>query len=303
MVDDVGPHGNGVLTVGAGEFVYLDSVLMGYVVFGLVLIRVSAMVLTAQFFSALQFPLTVRVAVAIFFAFVCYPTASATFHWQAGRAINAADLVLLAGQEFLIGALIGFLTTVLFNAALMAGEIAGQQIGFSMASVMDPSTNMDTSLVGYLWTQLMMLLFVALNLHLYFVWLVDRSYEVVGIGALAFHPFLLAALEGTQLQTDSMFEVGLQMALPVILIMLMCNTIVGFVSRTMPQMNLMAVGMPLQIVLGLLAIGFMFPALSDLLVGGGMADIWFDGGGDGALRTMLETLAETIACMAPGFAK
>lgn len=287
----------------AGEFVYLDSVLMTYVVFGLVLIRVSAMVMTAQFFSATQFPMLARVGVAVFFAVVCYPTASATFHWPADQAINAADLVLLAGQEFAIGALIGFLSTVLFNAAMMAGEIAGQQIGLSMASVMDPTTNMDASLVGYLWSQLSMLLFLSLNLHLYLVWIVDRSFEVVKIGAVAFHPFLLAALEGTQLQTDSMFEVGLQMALPVVLIMLLCNTIIGFISRTMPQMNLMAVGMPLQIVLGVLTIGFMFPALHDLLAGGHLADIWFDRGSDGALRAMLETLAETVACLVPGFAK
>lgn len=287
--------------MGPGEFVYLDSVLMGYVVFGLTLARVSAMVMTAQFFSSTQFPLLVRAALSVFLAVACYSTASATFYWPPEEAINAADLVLLAGQELAIGAAIGYISTIIFNATALAGEIAGQQIGFSMANVMDPMTNIDVSIIGYLWTQMAAILFVVLNLHLYLIWLLDRSYEVIRIGGLVFHPFLLAVFDGAGIEADGMFEVGLRLALPVVLIMLMVHAIVGFVSRTMPQMNLMAVGMPLQIVLGLFAISFLLPAASELLAGAsGMEEIWFDSDVDGVLRDMLNTLAETVGCMAPG---
>lgn len=280
-----------------GNYVYLDSVLMGYFVYGLVLVRVGGMVLTAQFFSAQQFPQRVRAGMAAFFALCCLPAASATFNWPQEVAINAAELMLLAGQEMVIGVLVGLLSTLIFYSAALAGEIAGQQIGFAMANVLDPMTNIDVSIIGFLWSQMAALIFLVLNLHLYLILLVCYSFEVLPIGKIAFDPFLLAMLEGMCEQTDGMYLLGVQIAMPVILVMLLTSTIIGFVTRTMPQMNIMVFGMPLRIVLGLMVIIFMIPGLCETLAGGGIADIWLEKPEGGALRDMLDTVYETVDFM------
>lgn len=284
----------------SGEFVYLDSVLMGYFVFGLVLTRMSGFMISAQFFSTQQIPIKAKVGFAIFLAVCCYPTASATFVWSEQQVLNSSQIILLGFEELVIGLAIGLLSTIIFNAAQLAGQIAGQQIGFAMANVVDPLSNLNVSIIGFMWAQIASMIFLLLNLHLYLIWLMDRSFEYIRIGSLAFDPFLLACLEGISLQTDSLFLVGLQITMPIILIMLMSNVIIGFITRTMPQMNIMVFGMPLRIVLGLMAVTFMIPGLVDMFAGGGIEDIWLASTEDGILRDMLDRLAETIEAMTPG---
>ena len=94
-----------------------------------------------------------------------------------------------------------------------------------------------------------------------------------------------------------MYLLGVQIAMPVILVMLLTSTIIGFVTRTMPQMNIMVFGMPLRIVLGLMVIIFMIPGLCETLAGGGMADIWLEKPDGGALRDMLDTINDTVEAM------
>ncbi len=286
--------------MGSGEFVYLDSVLMGYFVFGLVLVRMSGFMLSAQFFSSQLISLKAKVGFVIFLAIVCFPTASATFVWPEGKVLNAPDIILLAVEEVAIGLVIGLLSTVIFDGLQLAGQIASQQIGFAMANVVDPLSNLNVSIIGMLWSQIAALVFLLLNLHLYLIWLLDRTFEYISIGTLAFNPFLLACLEGLEDQTQNLFIFGLQVSMPIIVITLLSNVIIGFITRTMPQMNIMVFGMPLRIVLGLLAVTFMTPGLVDVLAGGEMSDIWMTDNVDGVLRNMLEHLAETIYIMTPG---
>lgn len=180
-----------------GEFIQLDQTLMGYFVFGLVLVRMSGLILTSQFFSSMQIPRRYRVIMAIFFTISVYPTARTTWHWDDSMILNGSNICFLVCQEILIGVAIGFLSNIIYGSVELAGVLCGQQIGLAMSTVMDPLSDLSVSLVGYLWSQLAGLVFLILNLHLYIIWLLDRSYEIIGIGDLLFPHFMLACLEGT----------------------------------------------------------------------------------------------------------
>ncbi len=91
-----------------GEFVQLDQTLMGYFVFGLVLVRMGAMVMSSQFFSSMQIPVRYKAVIAVFLTFMVYPTARTTWHWDQNTILNASDIAFLVCQEMLVGVAIGF---------------------------------------------------------------------------------------------------------------------------------------------------------------------------------------------------
>lgn len=281
-----------------GEFIVLDSVLMGYFVFGLVLVRMSAMVMTAQFFGSQQAPLRARAGMSAFFAICVLPTAIASWKLGDSPTLNAADILLLTFEEFSIGIVIGILSNIIYSAASMAGQIAGQQIGFAMANLIDPLSNLNVSLVGFLQSQAASLIFLILNLHLYLIYLVSYSYEMVGIGQWSFYPFLAAAFDGITAQVDGMLTASIQVAMPVVVIMLMASVIIGFVTRTMPQMNIMVFGMPLRVVLGLLSILFLIPGMMSAFAGSpDEVHTFFDSENDGLWRQMLDIIWKTLGVM------
>ena len=282
-----------------GEFTQLDQTLMGYFVFGLVLVRMSGLVLTSQFFSSMQIPRRYKVIIAIFFTLSVYPTARTTWHWDDSMILNGSTICFIVCQEILIGVAIGFLSNIIYSSVELAGVLCGQQIGFAMSTVLDPLSNLSVSLIGYLWSQLAGLIFLILNLHLYIIWLLDRSYEIIGIGDLLFPNFMLACLEGTERQIALMFKATMQVAMPIIAITLIISVIIGFVTRTMPQMNIMVFGMPLRVTLGLISIMLLIPGVCTAFAGAQEGHIWFDNTGDGLWHDMLEILAQTIAQMGP----
>ena len=282
-----------------GEFIQLDQTLMGYFVFGLVLVRMSGLVMTSQFFSSMQIPRKYKVIIAIFFTLSVYPTARTTWHWDESMILNGSNICFLVCQEIIIGVAIGFLSNILYGSVELAGVLCGQQIGFAMSTVMDPLSNLNVSLIGYLWSQLAGMVFLILNLHLYIIWLLDRSYEIIGIGDLLFPHFMLACLEGTERQIGLMFKATMQVAMPIVAITLIISVIIGFVTRTMPQMNIMVFGMPLRVTLGLISIMLLIPGVCTAFAGTQEGHIWFDNTGDGLWHDMLELLAQTISQMGP----
>ena len=282
-----------------GQFVQLDQALMGYFVFGLVLTRMGGMVMSSQFFSSMQIPTKYKAIVAIFFTLTVYPTARTTWHWDSNMILNASDIGFLVCQELIIGVAIGFLSNIIYGSVQLAGQLCGQQIGFAMSTVMDPLSNLNVSLIGYLWAQIAGLVFLILNLHLYIIWLLDRSYEIIGIGDILFPYFLASVIEGSEMQIELMFKATMQVAMPIVAITLIISVIIGFVTRTMPQMNIMVFGMPLRVTLGLLSVMLLIPGVCTAFAGAEEGHIWFDNAGDGLWHEMLEILSNTIAHMAP----
>ena len=282
-----------------GEFFKLDQTLMGYFVFGLVLVRMGGMVMTAQFFSSMQIPARYKAIIAIFLTLTVYPTARTTWHWSENMVLNGSDICFLVCQELIIGVAIGFLSSILYSAVELAGQLCGQQIGFSMSQVLDPLSNTSVSMIGFLWSQIAGLVFLILNLHLYIIWLLDRSYEIIGLGDLIFPNFMLACIEGAEVQIQLMFKATMQIAMPIVAITLIISVIIGFVTRTMPQMNIMVFGMPLRVTLGLISVMLLIPGVCMVFSGAQEGHIWFDNAGDGLWHDMLEALSQTIAQMVP----
>ncbi len=255
--------------VGAGGMTYdmymTTEMLSSFLLYIMVLIRCACLCMYAPFFSSEVFALQIRIALAVAFPLLLMGTAARTA--QVPLNLEMVDLLIIAGQEFMLGMSICFLSSLIFTGVQMAGEIAGQQIGFSMANVVDPQSGIEVPMLGFINMNLTLMLFITAKLHLLIIYILAKSYEWIPVGALRpavnlnYPVYRMATVQAAEL-----VKLGAQMAIPIMMIMLMNSVVEGFVTKTMPQMNIQVLGIPLRVVLGLSTLIFVYPAICMALV-------------------------------------
>jgi len=277
--------------------VEVNELLAGYLLFGLVLIRCSGVAVFAPFFGAEQFPLRARIGLVFFFALLLYPAATQDPAClpRIPNPLNMLDLGILTLQEVSVGVVLGFLSTMVFMGTQLGGQLVGQQVGFAMANVIDPLSDSEVSLIGFLNMNLAVVIFVTANLHLLVIGILWKSYGCVPIGALAFAQAPAAVNQAVMVESERMFVVALQLAMPVLLVMLLNSVVEGFVTRTMPQMNIMVLGLPLRVALGMTALVLTLPAICYALDDGTGHSL--EGENSGILSAMLLDLADAVALL------
>ncbi len=273
----------------------VTEMLDAFITYVLVLLRTGCLVLFAPFFSSEVFFTQVRIYLAMLAPLLIVPFAMQSA--LVPENLDMMGLFLLAGQEFALGMAIAYLGSMIFTGVQMAGEIAGQQIGFSMANVVDPMSGIEVPVLGFINMQLTLMMFIAAKLHLVLMAIMATSYSWIPIGAMM--PgvnFNNPVLEMTVVQATELIKLGAQMAVPIMMIMLMNSVVEGFVTKTMPQMNIQVLGMPLRVVLGLTAMVFVYPAMCMALVPHDWSFNLVEMP-EGALGTMLNDLQAMVRAM------
>ena len=269
--------------------------LSAFLTYILVVLRCGCLVMFAPFFSSEVFFSRSRLLFGVMFPLLFLGVATQTA--QIKPNLEMLDLFLLAGQEFAVGMAIAYLSSLVFVGVQMAGEIAGQQIGFSMANVIDPQSGIEVPMLGFINMNLTLMMFITVKLHLVLIYIMFRSYDWIGIGAMIpDRNFILPVWTMGVAEVSEMLVLGVRMAVPVMMIMLMNSVVEGFVTKTMPQMNIQVLGMPLRVVLGLSVLIFVYPAICMVLV---PADWTFNlqEMPEGPLGDMLLDLSEMVQTM------
>lgn len=228
---------------------------MGFTVEGFVLVlaRVSGLFLSAPIFSSRQMPTRLKVMVAVILgAMIAY------FIPITGTdgISNPLYMGLALISETLIGYTIGFVAYMLFAGLQLAGQLMDMQMGFAIVNVIDPQTGTQIPMMGNLTQTVALLSYLAVNGHHYLLQAVVQSYQVIPVLGLSLggvfydHLFAISA---------EMFVIALKVAAPVVIAVLISDIAMGFIARTVPQMNVFIVGLPLKILLGLGGLLIMMP--------------------------------------------
>jgi flagellar biosynthetic protein FliR len=220
------------------------------------LIRVSAMIMMSPIFGDATVPATVKWGLSILIALLLFPIVKAGIPPMGDFGL--LSLVVGIAGELLIGIIIGFSARLIFAGIQLAGEMLGFQMGFSVASVIDPTSSIQVSVIAEFQYLLSLLLFMAVNAHHLFISAIAESYQVVPPLSVHFSGPLLQAL--LSLSKD-VFVIAVKLSAPVTAVLLFTNVAMGLVARTVPQMNVFIVAMPLQIGVGLLFIGLTAPVI------------------------------------------
>lgn len=227
----------------------LDVTLEDFLVFGMALIRMSGLVVFMPFFGSDYFPRTARAGFVVFLALVVFPRAAQTI--PEDFRMDLFELAALACREAVIGLVMGQVASFFFSGLQLGGELIGQQIGFSLANIIDPMYDTQVGLISFVYFLVAMGVFVGLDLHLVLLQILALSYEFVGVGEAVFTPELLQKISAL---FGDIWVVAMQTGGPILAIMMLVSVIQGFISRTMPQFNIIAIGLPMQTVIGLTAL-------------------------------------------------
>lgn len=229
--------------------------------FVLVLARIVGMMLLAPVFGSRAVPLRIRAALAFFVAVVVTPLVAPPGS-SLGEASSAIALLLALTVETVIGLAIGLVGQFLFAGALLAGELAGVEMGLGMAGLIDPQMQSRTTPIAE-WQQLIaILVFLSVDGHHILLRAVAESFARVPVGASAIpgKGFVFALTLAGEI-----FVVALKIAAPVLVLVVMVNMAMGALARLIPQLNVMAVGFPVNVAAGLLALTVSQPTTIHIL--------------------------------------
>jgi len=173
-------------------------------------------------------------------------------------AIFSAAGVAIIAQQLLIGIMLGVSVRIIFAAVELAGQFFGQQMGLGFAAMMDPQSGNQVPVVSQLYALLATLLFLTFDGHLLLLHALAESFDIVPVGTTG----VSQAGLGVLLQwAGELFTQAVVIALPGVTVLLIVNFGYGILARAAPQFNVLAVGFPVILLVG---IGVLAVALPDL---------------------------------------
>ncbi len=175
---------------------------------------------------------------------------------------NLGNFAVGAIGEILLGITIGMAVNLIFVGLQMAGQISGYQMGLALARVMDPSAGQQVPLLAQFYQLFAFLIFLSINAHHWFLMALADSFQLVPPFGFKISGSLIEQLIHI---AGNMFVIAIKVGAPVIAALLLTSVAFGLIARTVPQMNVLFVAMPLKIIIGLLFIGFSLPYLSSFL--------------------------------------
>lgn len=217
--------------------------------------RIAALLLLTPVLYAIPVPTLARLLITLGLACVV----ALPFGQQMEAApSNVADLVRAALGESAIGATLGLGVLMAFAGFALAGRLADIQIGFGVAQVFDPLTRTQLPILSSVIGLFAVVFFFAINGHHALLRGIAFSVERMPVGG---GWSAAAAAEPLTRQAAVLFGLGFALAAPVVLSLLLLEFALGVVSRNLPQMNMLVLGIPVKIIGGLLALSVWAAAL------------------------------------------
>ncbi|MFC0271309.1 flagellar biosynthetic protein FliR [Metabacillus herbersteinensis] len=231
------------------------SILENFPAFLLVLMRVSAFFVTLPLFSYRTIPNTHKIGFSFFLTWIIFFTLEVPVIEIDGQ------YVMLILKEAILGLLLGFAAYFILTAVQIAGSFIDFQMGFAIANVLDPQTGAQSPLIGQFLYTFALLLMLSLNAHHLLLDGIFYSYQYVPIDQL-FLPFGDENIADFIVTTfNSMFIIAFQMSIPVVGSLFLVDVALGIVARTVPQLNIFVVGVPIKILVSFIMLILVMGAL------------------------------------------
>lgn len=233
-----------------------------FVAIFLLSLRVGVVLLFTPVLQAMSMPPTVRVLLVVGLS-ACLGLGLPDVATPAqGLASTPGPLLAAALAELALGATLALAVLAAFAAFSLAGRLLDVQIGFGIAQVLDPSSRKPTPLLTSVFHQVGVLVFFLVNGHHALLRGLAYSLERFPLGRAW---SVDSAAPEVLKQVGGLFTLGLALAAPIVVCLLMVELALGVVSRNLPQMNMFVIGIPVKVVVGLLALSLWFGGIGDTM--------------------------------------
>jgi flagellar biosynthetic protein FliR len=207
----------------------------------LALVRVSGMVAFAPFFSSTALPIRTKAVFVGAVAFLLAPLVAALPGSQASLGFSA-----LLG-ELAVGLVYGLTLTLLNEMMLFAGQIVGLQFSFSMVNLLDPTSSIQTPLLGDLFQVMGTLVVIGAGLDRILLASVVRSFRAAPLGSFALAPASALAIVRA---ASGIFLAAVELAAPVLAATMLVEVAISLLGKLSPQLPVMSLSVPLKTLTG-----------------------------------------------------
>lgn len=213
----------------------------------LALVRIGGVVMFAPIIGTSLVPRRVKVIVALALTLGLLPAIPLVHALPKSGGL----LILAIASELVFGMAIGLAANLAFMAAQWAGELIGQQMGFTLSGLLDPEAGAQDSLFSDFYLMLAIVVFLLVEGHLALIQGLAASFQTLPLMSAQINHHLLDVLVGL-LQAATVL--ALELAAPLIVTMLLVDIVLGLMTRIVPQMGVMAMALSIRSAIGLIVI-------------------------------------------------
>lgn len=227
--------------------------LENWLVYLLIWARLMGIVFLFPFFSYRGIPFTLRLWLSLVIALLIFLSLEPSVEFAFREPL---EMVLVLGREVLTGLALGYLVLLMFSVFLNAGQMVDLKSGLMLSGVFEPQFGSQVTFMGQFYYLLGLVFFLTLNGHHYFLVALADSYRIIPLDT----PFMAGARPGgiVRLFAD-MFYLAFQLVAPIVIILMVLDIALGLVAKTVPQVHVFILGLPLKIALSLLLLAMLVP--------------------------------------------
>lgn len=219
----------------------------------LITIRMFCFFLIVPVFFPNGTPSAVKVGLTLVMAYILIPGID---YSSINIIANNMPFIINCFNEAVAGFTLGFITNLCFISVRVAGNLIDFNVGFSMMTMFDPTSGSNTTLMEHLLYWFSVVVFFTVDGHHMLIKTLMDSFKVIKVGQFFLGQSSINIIIKAFIEY---FAIGLKIAIPIVLIIFITDLTMGLVSRTVPQLNIMILGMPIKILVGLGAFCFALP--------------------------------------------
>ncbi|OFI06820.1 flagellar biosynthetic protein FlhB [Clostridium acetireducens DSM 10703] len=219
----------------------------------LVFLRLFAFFITIPVFFPKETPVYFKVGFALIMSYILLPGIN---YATVSNITDMFPFILNCINEIITGLTLGYITNLCFISVRIAGNMMDLQVGFAMMSMFDPNTNSNATLLERLLYWFSIIIFLLIDGHHMLIRALIESFNTINIGQ-----YILGKPTATLIIKAfiEFFSISLKIAIPIVLIILITDLTLGLIARTVPQLNVMILGLPIKILVGLTAFSLALP--------------------------------------------
>jgi flagellar biosynthetic protein FliR len=236
-------------------------------------VRIASIMALLPIFGSTSIPIYLKSALSLIICFILFPLIQQNATIAPPQTTGIFIYRLLC--EIFVGLVIGFIATLLFLGVQFAGYIIDVLTGFSFVELIDPFTESTVTIFGQLNVLIFSIVFLLLNGHYFLLMAIQKSFEIIPVYGATLMSGKLAAFI-TQ-QTAQLFIIAFKLSAPIFVTLMITMVALSIVARTVPQINVFFVGIPLNIAVAFGTAIIVLPNLVTIfkgIVDKLMQDIW-----------------------------
>jgi flagellar biosynthesis protein FliR len=225
--------------------------------FALILLRMTGFVTSAAVLSSQNISTILKISLSIVLTLIVFKSV-ATNQALVRLHENEANLLLLAGREVLIGIALGFVTRLFFFSISMAGEMVSLSLGLSQAQIFNPMMGAVGNVIEQFYMVIATLLYLVLDGHHILIDGLVKSFATIEVAKLSLE---VGALSEMVLKAQGFFILGIKLAAPILISMLVVQVGIALLSRTVPQINVLTTSTAITSALGFVILFISLPLM------------------------------------------